>query len=127
MMIGIEMTKQFNMEDLIKASSGSDLETFNKIAKAHGKKTKVIYSYKSRQRELRLFEVGAYFVVCIFKRKRIIHMSLPIDSKIESFIYLNKKKKWLLLQPYPMIFIIQILLSIVLLVFIVSLIIINYV
>ncbi len=90
-----------------------NLEFFKQLAITNGKKLRVIDTYKKGHRELRLIDIGLYHMVCIFstldKSDKILHMSVPITSRLEGYMIFNKRKKLLLLGPYPMLTLAQIL------------------
>ena len=114
---------------IIKSLREFDKSFFEEVAHAQGKDLRIIHNYIHGQREIKLFDVGLYFMVCIFKIKdnHIIYMSSPISSKFEAYVVFNKKKKWLFLQPYPIFSIIDIVLAVAAVVLIIIITIIIYV
>lgn len=66
-------------------------------------KDKIIYSYKKRNKEVLVSHIGGYYIIYILnaRTKNLIYISDFIGNKLEVLCYAEKKRKWLILEPYP--------------------------
>ena len=65
-------------------------------------KDKIIYGYRKWNKEVSVLHIGDYYRIYIFntRTENLIYISSFISNKLEALCYAEKKRKWLILEPY---------------------------